>query len=100
MMFDPHDEGQPTYAVLRQRMITLATRRGADKTICPSEIAKSFGSHWRSLMPRVHQVADQLCAERKLVFEKGGISHGQHRPSGHYRLRIAPGNPDAPDAQN
>tara|TARA_B100000674_G_scaffold83427_1_gene57797 strand:+ start:2023 stop:2403 length:381 start_codon:yes stop_codon:yes gene_type:complete len=94
MMFDQVDEDQPTYAVLRQRVIDMATQRGVEKTICPSEIAKSFGSYWRDLMPRVHQVADQLCAEGKLTFEKGGVSYGQHRPSGHYRLRIVPEKDD------
>ncbi|MBO6577523.1 MAG: DUF3253 domain-containing protein [Thalassospira sp.] len=94
MMFDRKDEDQPTYAILRQRVIDLATERGPEKTICPSEVAKTFGSYWRDLMPRVHQVAEQLCAERKLTFEKGGISHGQNRPSGHYRLRIVADDPD------
>jgi hypothetical protein len=94
MMFDQKDEDQPTYAILRQRVIDLATERGPDKTICPSEVAKTFGSYWRDLMPRVHQVAEQLCAERKLTFEKGGISHGQNRPSGHYRLRIVADDQD------
>ncbi|AXO15159.1 DUF3253 domain-containing protein [Thalassospira indica] len=101
MMFDQKDEDQPTYAILRQRVIDLATERGPDKTICPSEVAKTFGSYWRDLIPRVHQVAEQLCAERKLTFEKGGltfekggISHGQNRPSGHYRLRIVADDQD------
>ncbi|MBC45021.1 MAG: hypothetical protein CMO08_04375 [Thalassospira sp.] len=94
MMFDQKDEDQPTYAILRQRMVDMATQRGVEKTICPSEVAKSFGSYWRGLMPRVHQVADQLCAEGKLTFEKSGVSYGRHRPSGHYRLRIVPEDED------
>jgi hypothetical protein len=89
-MFDQGDEDYPTYAILRQRMLDMATQRGVEKTICPSEIAKSFGSYWRDLMPRVHQVAEQLCIEGKLSFEKGGVSYGRDRPSGHYRLRIVP----------
>lgn len=94
MMLDQSDEDLPTYAILRQRMIDLATKRGAEKTLCPSDVAKSFGSYWRDLMPRVHQVADQLCAEGILEYEKGGISHGKHRPSGPYRLRVVPAEQD------
>lgn len=90
MMFDQSDEDIPTYAILRQRTIDLAAERGVEKTICPSEVARSFGSYWRDLMPRVHQVADQLCSEGQLEYCKGGVSHGQRRPSGHYRLRIIP----------
>jgi hypothetical protein len=49
-------------------------------------------------MPRVHQVAEQLCSEGQLEYAKGGISHGQSRPSGAYRLRIVPRtDEDAPD---
>jgi hypothetical protein len=90
MMFDKKDEDIPTFAVLRQRMVDMAATRGVDKSICPSEVAKSFGSYWRDLMPRVHQVAEQLCSEGQLEYAKGGVSHGQHRPSGAYRLRIIP----------
>ncbi|WP_114097325.1 DUF3253 domain-containing protein [Thalassospira profundimaris] len=50
----------------------------------------TFGSYWRDLMPRVHQVAEQLCAEGLLEYNKGGVSHGQNRPSGAYRLRLIP----------
>lgn len=94
MMVDDVEETRPTYAVLRQRMLSLAARRGADKSICPSEVARSFGKNWTDLMPRIHQVAEQLCAERLLEYQKGGISHGQNRPSGAYRLCLIPDDGD------
>jgi len=56
-MVDDVEETRPTYAVLRQRMLSLAARRGADKSFCPSEVARSFGKNWTDLMPRIHQVA-------------------------------------------
>ncbi|MDG4719502.1 MULTISPECIES: DUF3253 domain-containing protein [Thalassospira] len=92
MMLDQSDEDLPTFAILRQRAISLAQQRGSENTFCPSEVARSFGSYWRDLMPRVHQVAQQLCCEGQLEYNKGGISHGQNRPSGAYRLRLVPGN--------
>ncbi|WP_336081305.1 DUF3253 domain-containing protein [Thalassospira sp. CH_XMU1448-2] len=90
MMLDQTDEDLPTYAILRQRLVSLATERGAESTFCPSEVAMTFGSYWRDLMPRVHQVAEQLCSEGLLEYNKGGVSHGQNRPSGAYRLRLIP----------
>ncbi len=96
MMFNQKDEDLPTYAILRQRVINLATERGAGNTICPSEVARSFGSYWRDLMPRVHQVAEQLCVEGQLEYSKGGISHSQNRPSGAYRLRLVTVNAPRP----
>ncbi|KNG94109.1 DUF3253 domain-containing protein [Pseudaestuariivita atlantica] len=50
-------EGAPDAAEIRVRLIDLAVRRGATKTFCPSEVARSFGPGWRDLMPRVRAEA-------------------------------------------
>ena len=44
-------------------MLRLVAGRGADKTICPSEVARALGGprpdDWRLLMPPVRRVAKQ-----------------------------------------
>lgn len=36
---------------------SLATRRGALKTFCPSEIAREMAPDWRPLMPDIRAIA-------------------------------------------
>jgi hypothetical protein len=48
--------------------LSLVHRRGPDKSICPSEVARSlFPGDWRRQMQAVRDVAWALVAERKLV---------------------------------
>lgn len=58
--WEPHDD-----AALRTRaaatMRALLHKRGEGKTICPSDVARVIGGdRWRSLMPLVRHVAEDL----------------------------------------
>ena len=49
-------------------ILTLAARRGPDKSICPSEAARALCPRsWRQLMQAVRDAAWQLVAQGKLI---------------------------------
>ncbi|MEM9754712.1 MAG: DUF3253 domain-containing protein [Pseudomonadota bacterium] len=41
-------------------LLALAEARGADRSFCPSEVARALAEDWRPLMPRIRQVAARL----------------------------------------
>lgn len=60
---------------LRKAILQAVAERGANKTICPSEVARavSFGGEaWRELMPEVRAEAHRLQADGLIdVTQKG-----------------------------
>ncbi len=60
---------------LRKVILQAVAARGADKTICPSEVARvvsSGGEAWRELMPKVRAEAHRLQADGLIdVTQKG-----------------------------
>ena len=58
-------------------MLRLVAERGADKTICPSEVARVLGGpgpdDWRRLMPAVRRVAERLAGEGRVAVLRGGV---------------------------
>lgn len=67
----------------------MATDRGADKTICPSEVARAmFGENWRSEMQTIRNAAFDLAAQNKVtVTQKGKKVDPQHL-KGPIRIKI------------
>lgn len=54
-------------------MLELLKRRGAGKTICPSEVARTVApNHWRPLMGEVRAVAAKLVKEGRAVASQAG----------------------------
>ena len=57
-------------------MLRLVAERGADKTVCPSEVARALGGpgpeDWRRLMQPVRRVAVRLAAEGRVAILRGG----------------------------
>ena len=57
-------------------MLRLVTERGADKTICPSEVARALGGSspddWRRLMPPVRRVAVRLAKQGNVAILRKG----------------------------
>ena len=51
---------KPSDAEIAEAIRDLLLKRGAGKTICPSEAARSLRSEWRPLMPDVRRVAAGL----------------------------------------
>ena len=53
---------------IRQEILAQVQRRGVEKTICPSDVARSLSPHhWRDLMPQVRDVGISL-AEAALIY--------------------------------
>ncbi|RYE35297.1 MAG: DUF3253 domain-containing protein [Sphingobacteriaceae bacterium] len=67
----------------------MATQRGADKTICPSEVARNlFAGNWRGQMQNVRDVAIQLQNKDQIqILQKGKII-GPENIKGPIRIRI------------
>lgn len=57
-------------------MLRMVAERGADKTVCPSEVARALGGPgpegWRSLMPPVRHVALRLAGAGRVAILRGG----------------------------
>ncbi|MEM9577741.1 MAG: DUF3253 domain-containing protein [Pseudomonadota bacterium] len=52
-----------------------AHRRGAGKTLCPSEVARVLApGDWRALMPEVRRQADALAAEGEILITQKGVA--------------------------
>ena len=60
-------------ATIETEMLSLLSRRGTGKTICPSEVARRVSpDDWRSLMPRVREVAAKLQRTGRVVVTQRG----------------------------
>ena len=68
-------------------LLDLAARRGADKTFCPSEVARALAEEWRPLMPAVRRVAAGL----PLVATQRGVVVDPLTACGPIRLAQVPG---------
>ncbi|WP_026532604.1 DUF3253 domain-containing protein [Arthrobacter sp. H41] len=54
----------PGACALRAEILRIAEQRGADKTLCPSDAARSIGgAAWRGLMPEARRLAFALSGE-------------------------------------
>jgi hypothetical protein len=62
-----------TQAQIRDCLLKRVHQRGAGKTICPSEVARSLGGDdWRDLMPLVREVGTALTVQGQIVtLQKG-----------------------------
>ena len=62
---------------LRQAILSAVKTRGAGKTICPSEVARTLAHDWRALMPDVRRVGQidpeaDPTAKRNYRWNNGG----------------------------
>lgn len=70
-------------AQLRSEILRIAEHRGTDKTLCPSEAARSIGGeNWRELMPEARRVAFVLAREGAVQVTQRGeeVSEGVRGP--------------------
>jgi Protein of unknown function (DUF3253) len=61
---------------IAQEIVRQLSRRAADSSICPSEVARALESDeaaWRALMPRVREVAAALRDAGRLRITRGGV---------------------------
>jgi hypothetical protein len=79
-------------------MLDLARRRGAGKTLDPTEVARIIGGDdpdgWGPLMPQVRQAAVRLMKQGRIVILRKGRPVDPDDFRGIYRIMLAPG-PDS-----
>lgn len=67
----------------------MATERGADKTICPSEVAREmFGDNWRLKMQLIRDEAFDLAAKNQVVIMQKGRKVDPANFKGPIRIKI------------
>lgn len=80
----------PSDAEIAGALMALAEARGANKTFCPSEVARRLAADWRPLMGQVRRVAAGL----PLVATRKGVPVGAEDPGGPIRLALRPPGPN------
>ena len=74
---------------ISQTMLAMATERGTDKTICPSEVAREmFPANWRKHMEEVRQVAIDLHQQGKVSITQKGEPVDVNNIKGPIRIKI------------
>jgi hypothetical protein len=61
---------------IAQEIVRQLSRRAADSSICPSEVARALQSNevaWRALMPQVRDVAATMRDAGHLRITRGGL---------------------------
>jgi hypothetical protein len=80
---------------LEDRILELLAQRGAGRTICPSEAARSVHGEddegWRDLMEPAREAARRLVAAGHLEVTQGGEVVDMDAAKGPIRLRLRPG---------
>ena len=75
---------------LEEAILTLLARRGAGKTICPSEVARALHPEdWEQWMDRTRAAGRRLVAQGKVVITQGGQVVDPSRARGAIRFRKA-----------
>jgi len=75
---------------LEEAILRLLQERGAGKTICPSEAARSVGKEdWQPLMEPARAAARRLVSAGKIVITQSGAVVDPSKAKGPIRLRKA-----------
>ncbi len=69
-------------------IVRLVTERGAEKSICPSEVARALDPEWRSLMTAVRRAAMRLAAAGRIDILRKGKPVALEDVRGVIRLRL------------
>lgn len=74
---------------ISRAILAMAAERGADKTICPSEVARTlFDTQWRNHMDQVRQAAIALMQEGKVSITQKGEPVNVEHIKGPVRIKI------------
>jgi len=75
---------------IRSTILNLCKKRGPEKTICPSEVARNlFPSDWRRHMDEVRREARTLAARGDILITRGSNLLDPNAPfGGPIRLRM------------
>ncbi|OKS84766.1 DUF3253 domain-containing protein [Mucilaginibacter polytrichastri] len=76
-------------STIAQSIISMATERGADKSICPSDVARHlFAPNWRKYMDDVRAVAIDLQQQGKVVITQKNQPVDINHIKGPIRIKI------------
>lgn len=79
-------KAQPSIA---ETILTLATGRGAEKSICPSEVARAlWPDDWRGMMDSVREEAFRLRDEGRVRITQGGDDVAGNDVRGPIRIAV------------
>ena len=70
---------------MRAAILDLALQRGREKSLCPSEVARSLAADWRPLMPEVRRLAAEM---PEIVATQNGAEVDPRTARGPIRLRL------------
>ncbi|MEL6479416.1 MAG: DUF3253 domain-containing protein [Pseudomonadota bacterium] len=82
----------PTDTRIAREILLRCYLRGAEKSICPSEVARMMlpeDEAWRALMPEIRDVAAILVEEGVISVSQKGQPVDLHDANGPIRLRLA-----------
>lgn len=75
--------------MIRKAILAKVRQRGLDKTICPSEVARTLGGeNWRALMEDVRSVGIVLVNEGKIQITQKGNVMNPNTVKGAIRFRV------------
>jgi hypothetical protein len=83
------------FSPIAAEIIRQTEARGADRSICPSEVARALDPDWRKLMAPVRRAAAQLADAGRIDILRKGKAIPPHEMRGVIRLRLRPGLPEA-----
>lgn len=79
-------------AAIETTMLAMVAERGADKTVCPSEVARALGGPhpdgWSPLMQPVRRVAVRLAHAGRIAILRKGRAVDPDDFGGIYRLAL------------
>jgi hypothetical protein len=79
---------------IAQEIVRQLSRRAADSSICPSEVARALHrdeAAWRALMPQVREVAVAMRKKGRVCIMRGGVDvPGDELHRGAIRLARGP----------
>ncbi len=78
-------------AEIEAALRAFALARGAEKSFCPSEVARHLSPDWRALMPEMRRVAARMQSEGQLVATQKGRVVIADQARGPIRLRLPTG---------
>ncbi|GJD98858.1 DUF3253 domain-containing protein [Methylobacterium isbiliense] len=83
---------KPDEAAIAETLLRLVAERGADKTVCPSEVARALGGPhpdgWGPLMQPVRRAAVRLMKDGRIVILRKGRVVDPDDFRGVYRLSL------------
>ncbi|WP_457103816.1 DUF3253 domain-containing protein [Methylobacterium sp. P5_C11] len=96
-------DAKPDDLAIEATMLRLVAERGADKTICPSEVARALGGPhpdgWGPLMQPVRRTAVRLAHAGRIAILRKGKPVDPDDFRGIYRLSL-PGSGAGPGSQS